>query len=166
MLTKCSSHCFFVVDHFRNAAGEWTMQWCRYVTDFFWSQLEFNRISRFMMNILVLGVRQLFCGGSWCCCGTKNFFYAFSACEAGPDSPFTSISKSEDSPPIWRRCSLQYFFYYFKSFVSPNRSRSTSTALNVCNNFSFCQTSFFRCLWRQLLVVVSFSTHVVVLTCE
>jgi hypothetical protein len=26
--------CDVVVDHFRNAAGELTMQWCRYVTDF------------------------------------------------------------------------------------------------------------------------------------
>jgi hypothetical protein len=68
----------FVVDPFRNAAGKWTIQWCRYVTNFFcWSHLEVNRFSRFLDEHFVFRFENSFCrvGASVC----RNYFCSHSA---------------------------------------------------------------------------------------
>ena len=60
-----SLQCFyvFVVDHFRNVAGERTMQRVPLCDEFFcWSHLELNRFSRFLDEHFVFCLRICFAG--------------------------------------------------------------------------------------------------------
>ena len=107
----CNLCVVFVVDHFRNAAGERTMQRVPLCDKIFFAGLTLISIGLvgFWMNILFPVWEFVLRVGAEVC---RNLFFVF-ACEVGHDCRFPSVSKSEPFAPIWSRCSLQYFFYIF-----------------------------------------------------